>query len=421
MATVSDGTDLVLAGGARGDAAGPDDLPRMPFERTGVLDIAPALRELQARQPIIRVRTPAGDLAWLVTRHELARTLFADQRLGRSHPGGSRAAQITGAALLGGPMGEYETEKADHAAMRRVLAPSFSARRIRSLRDRIDGLVRELMDRMADLGPPADLHERLSVPLPVLVICELLGVPYEDRAEFRAWSDDVGVVNDPDRAAAAYTALVAYMRGLIERKRKEPAEDVISDLVATVGAAGTAAGPEADDGIAQMAAGLLFAGHETTVTRIDVGTLLLLTHPRQRMALRRDPGLAPRAVEEILRVAAPGDTALPRYAHTDIEIGDVVIRMGEAVLLLPMIANRDPDVFTAPDDFDITREPGPHLAFGYGPRLCVGASLARAELVAVFSTLLRRFPWLDLATGVEQLRVRRDQLTGGIAELPVTW
>jgi len=330
-------------------------------------------------------------------------------------------------------MGNSETEKADHARMRRLLAPSFTARRMRSLRERIDVLVGELLDRLAELTPPADLHEHLSVPLPVLVICELLGVPYEDRATFRAWSDGAGLVNDRDRAAAAFGELIAYMHQLIERRRTDPGEDVISDLIAADAAAGAAAGGAAaagaageDDrltelGIAQLAAGLLFAGHETTVTRIDVGTLLLLSNPGQRDALLRDPALVPGAVEEILRLAAPGDTVLPRYAHADVEIAGVTIRVGEAVLLSPDIANRDSHAFAEPDEFDIARDANPHLGFGYGARFCVGASLARVELQAVFGALFQRFPTLDLAVPVSELPFRRELVTGGLAALPVIW
>ncbi|MGH3856322.1 MAG: cytochrome P450 [Pseudonocardiaceae bacterium] len=226
--------------------------------------------------------------------------------------------------------------------MRRLLTPAFSARRMRALRVRVTELVDTLLDQLAEQSPPADLHEALSFPLPALVICELLGVPYADRDQFPAWSAGMVTLTDREASAVALAQLVSDMHHLMARKRAHPGEDVISDLLA-------AHDDEhfRDDQIAELAAALLFAGHETTVTRIDYGTLLLLTHPEQRAALRRDPELVAGAVEEILRVAAPsgGGGGLPRYAHDDIDIAGVTIRAGDAVLLSGVAANRDPTAF----------------------------------------------------------------------------
>ncbi|HYZ36364.1 MAG TPA: cytochrome P450, partial [Pseudonocardiaceae bacterium] len=273
-----------------------------------------------------------------------------------------------------------------------------------------------LLDQLADQGSPADLHEALSVPLPVQVICELLGVPYRDRDQFRSWS--VGASNLSDRKAAteALEQLVAYMHQLITHKRAHPSQDVISDLISA-----QAQGRYGDGSIAELAAVLLFAGHETTVTRIDYGTLLLLTHPAQGEAIRRDSQLVEGAVEEILRMAVPGLSGLPRYAHDDIELAGVMIRAGDAVLLSSLAANRDADAFPDPDRFDITRTPNQHLSFGHGPRFCIGASLARVELNAVFTALPRRFPTLQLAVPLEDLQLRTDVLIGGLTALPVAW
>lgn len=394
-----------------------DNLPHLPFARPDVLDIAPLLRTLRASAPITPVRTPAGDVAWLVTGYTEVRALFADSRLGRSHPDPQRAARISDAALLGGPTGNAATETVDHTQMRQLLTPAFSARRMQALRPRIGELVDTLLDQLADQTPPADLHEALSFPLPALVICELLGVPYADRDQFRAWSAGIVTLTDRQASTVALGQLVSYMRQLVARKRAHLGQDVISDLLAA-----QEGGHFDDDRIARLAAVLLFAGHETTVTRIDYGTLLLLTHPDQRAALRRDPELIIGAVEEILRVVAPGNNGgVPRYAHDDIDIAGVRIRAGDAVLLNGVAANRDPTVFADPDRFDITRPSNSHLSFGYGPRFCVGASLARLELRAVFTTLLRRFPTLELAVPVEELHLRDDLVTGGFTALPVTW
>jgi cytochrome P450 len=389
--------------------------PQLPFPRRDVLEIAPLYRALQADAPVVPVRTPAGDVAWLVTRHAEARALFADPRLGRSHPEPARAAKISGSALLGGPMGDAATEAADHARMRRLLVPAFSARRMGRLRGHVAELVDRLMDRLTERGAPADLHEALSFPLPVLVICDLLGVPYGDRDQFRAWSQGCADLTDRAASAAALERLVGYTRSLVRRKRADPGEDVISDLIAAEN------GTLSDDGVAGLAAVLLFAGHETTVVRIDLGALLLMTHSDQLDRLRRDPGLVPRAVEEILRMAAPSGVGLPRYAHADIDMAGVRIRTGDAVLLTSAVTNRDPGAFPEPDRFDIARDPNPHLSFGYGPRYCIGASLARIELQEVFTALPARVPTLRPAVPVEQLRIRTDLLTGGLSALPVTW
>jgi pentalenolactone synthase len=290
---------------------------------------------------------------------------------------------------------------------------------MRALAPHIRDLVEGLLDRLATLPRPADLHEELSYPLPAMVIGELLGVPPDHRPRYRAWIDGAADTHDRARGQAALDALHAYMGELVEEKRRRPGEDVISDLLA-----GARDGrPFSDREIVSWAAGLLFAGHETTMARIDMGTVLLLTHPDQVEALRRDPSLVPRAVEEILRVAVPGEGpgGLPRYAHADIQVGGVTIRAGDAVLLASSAANRDPRVVAEPDRFDLSRERTAHLTFGLGPHFCLGASLARMELQAVFGALVTRFPTLRLAVPLERLRLRTDRLGGGLVELPVTW
>ena len=392
-----------------------ETLPALPFERPSPLDISLLYRQLQVEHPIARVRTVAGDEAWLVTRHADVQALLSDDRLGRSHPDPVHAARVSGSALLGGPTGSYATEREDHARMRRVLIPSFSPRRMQALQPRIKALVESLLDEMRQADSPADFHAAVAFRLPVLVICELLGVPYADRERFRGWSDDIGHLRDRARADAALQQLRSYMANLIKQKRFAPGQDVISDLLA----ARDERGELSDSEIIRYAAGLLFAGHETTVARIDFGTLLLLAHPDQRERLVRNPALVQSATEEVLRLAAPSDTELPRYAQEDIQLEGVTIRAGDAVLLAIAAANRDPRVFRDPDRFHVTRDPNPHLAFGYGGRYCLGASLARLELRAVFGSLFRRLPGLRLAVPIEQLQLRRHLLTGGLEALPV--
>ena len=388
------------------------DLPRLPFERSNTLEIPAAYGALRAKAPITRVRTRTGDEAWLVTGYEQVRAIFADERFGRSHPDPDNAPRLSNSALTGGPNGDHATEKDVHDRMRRLLAPAFSARRMQALSGHVQELVDGLLDGMEAQGPPADLHASLSVPLPIQVICELLGVPIADRDHFRAIAEDMTDLTDPNRSAAARTAMEEYSHGIVKTKRDHPGEDVYSDLA-------TADLPEEE--VATIAGGLLFAGHETTVNRIDGGVVVLLHNPEQLEALKRDPALVSAAVEEIMRLASPNDHGLARYTREDVEIDGVQIKAGELCVLVTAAANRDESVFVDPERFDIGRDPQPHLGFGYAIRYCLGANLARVELRAVFGTLFQRFPDLRLAVPLERLPQRPDRLTGGFSAIPVTW
>jgi len=260
-----------------------DELPQLPFSRPGVLDIAPLYRTLQASAPITAVRTPAGDVAWLVTGYPEVKALLADPRLGRSHPQPERAARISQSAILGGPSGNAATEAADHVMMRRLLTPAFSARRMHVLRAHVAELVETLLDQLGDRGAPADLHEALSFPLPVQVICELLGVPYSDRAQFRVWSAGASNLGDRQAATDSLQQLVSYMHQLITHKRAHPGQDVISDLAST-----QTQWRYGDEGIAGLAAALLFAGHETTTsTSGAIGTSPASLIPTSRLPRSR--------------------------------------------------------------------------------------------------------------------------------------
>ncbi|MBC6457000.1 cytochrome P450 [Actinomadura sp. HBU206391] len=390
-----------------------DVLPRLPFERANPLDVSSAFSALRAEEPVTRVRTATGDEAWLVTGYDEVRGICADQRFGRSHPTPRTAARLSNSALLGGPSGDYATEKAVHARMRRLVAPALSARRMRALAGRVQQLVDDLLDRMEAQVPPVDLRAWLSIPLPVQVICELLGVPYEDRDHFRSIAEDMADLTDPERSASAEAAMREYTGAIVAAKRLDPGADLYSVL---------AAADLPEDRIGKIAAGLLFAGHETTVNQIDYGVLLLLHNPSQLAALKRDPALAPAAVEEVLRLAAPSEHGLLRYAREDVDIAGITIRAGEAVVLVTVAANRDHRAYSDPDRFDLHRGSGnPHLGFGYAIHHCLGANLARVELCAVFGTLFQRFPELRPAVPVEELTTRANHLTGGFTELLVTW
>jgi len=393
-------------------------LPQLPFPTPDPLGLAPALGTLREHTPITRVRTRTGDEAWLVTTHEHVRALLGDPRLGRSHPEPEKAARLHDGVLLGGPSGDHEHEQESHRRMRRLLAPAFSARRMRALDDHVRALVATLVDDLLGRDRPADVHDALSVPLPTLVICELLGVPYADRDRFRVWSEQAGSL-EAGSSRAGITALGTYVWGLLAAKRDDPGEDVLSDLVAAQREDPTLT----DLMVAGMATGLLFAGHETTVNRIDAGVLRLFPHDGAPVPLPSPDDVA-RAVEEIVRLPVPGGGrggGLIRYAREEVEIEGTVIAPGDAVVLSIGAANQDPSVFAAPAELDLERPDNPHLGFGHGVHHCIGASLARVELRAVFATLPARVPTLRVAVPPEALRCREDSLTGGLSELPVTW
>ncbi|MGW6932280.1 cytochrome P450 [Lentzea sp. NPDC054927] len=368
---------------------------------------------------IKRVPTPAGDEAWLVTNYDLVKTLLADRRLGRGHADPDNAPRFTNSAILGKPhKATAEEENERHAWMRRMLAPSFSAKNMESMRPRVRHLLNTLLDDLVTQDQPADFHEAVSFPLPVLVICELLGVPAGDRAEFRVWSEAMSTLNDEQKSLQGFARLWEYMGELVARKKKEPGDDVITRMIE--------ANPDSrEEEIAQLSAGLLFAGHETTVAAADRGVMLLSLNPGQWDALRADPGGIPDVVEEILRHRSPvstrsEDSGLPRYALADIDVEGVRIAQGDLVLLGVEQANRDEARFPDPAAFT-RRESNPHLTFGHGFRFCVGAPLARVELTELFGALVTRFTAFGLAVDVAELRPRTEQLVGGVAELPVRW
>lgn len=389
-------------------------LAQLPMEQPHPLQVPPQLRDLQANGSVHRVRTEVGDPAWLVTAHTTVRRLLDDDRLGRTHLHPEAAARAGESVLFGGPVGNFATEHADHARMRALLQPHFTPKHMRALSPRVEALTTELLDRLAEHGPPADLHTALALPLPVLVICELLGVPYQDRDQFRRWTNEASNTRDRALSAQGVWQLFGYGQQLVAAKRRKPGDDVISRMCAAEGVP--------DDEIAWLSMALLFAGHETTVVQIGLATLLLLADRDQWSMLVNDPGLAARAVEETLRASRKGGGGtIPRYARTDLEVDGVAIEAGDLVLLDVAAANQDPAAFTDPDRVDVTRSGLAHLSFGYGPRYCLGAPLARIELQVVLSQLASRFPTLQLAVGVDELTMRPDVLVGGLTELPVRW
>lgn len=393
------------------------ELPTLPFPSVDTLSQSPMLLKLQAEAPIHRVRTSVGHEAWLVTRYDEIKALFGDPRLGRSHPNPGEAARVSESVLLGGPAGNYETEDVDHARVRSLLVPRFSARRIRLLTPKVEEMVDNLLTDLLAGGRPADFHEALSFRLPVLVVCELLGVPFADRDYFRTLSTGMAMLHDHEQSIRSSQEMFEYMRGLVQRRRVEPGNDMLTELTQVEG------GSLSDDEITGYGVIVLFAGHETTVVRIDLGTLMFLANPDQIELLRGDPSLLPGAVEEVLRLAVGhNESGLPRYARCDFEFGGVTIKAGEAVLLSMGAANNDGGAFPDPQRFDITRDAAiPHMTFGHGARYCIGAALARLEIGAVIGKLFDRIPTLRLAVPMDDLEWRTDVLTGGFRTIPITW
>jgi len=368
---------------------------------------------VRAAGPIHQVRTPVGDAAWLVTGYAEVRELLDDDRLGRSHRSPQTAPRSRASALFGGPIGDFDAEFTGHERMRSLLNPHFSARSLHALKPKVEALTTGLLDQLEHDGPPADLHAKLALPLPILVICELLGVPYGDRDTFGVWVHACAFEKDAAESLQGLEALIDYCAGLVANKRRHPNADVISQLCTE--------DDLADGEIAVLAMALLFAGFETSVVKIWHLIVQLLSEPTQWQALLEDPSLIPKATEELMRVTMNANPGIPRYARETISIAGVTIAEGDLVLLDPGSANHDAAFFTDPDVADFTRRGTPPMSFGYGRRYCLGAPLARLELKSVLSQLIPRFPDMRLMVDAAELGVDVDSLGSGLRPLPVTW
>ncbi|MCI0386709.1 cytochrome P450 [Streptomyces sp. CNQ085] len=378
-------------------------------------DPYPVYAELRARGPVHRVRLPEGLEAWLVVGYEEARAVLADPRLSK-HWSNASPALPAGSPAAGVSM--LSTDPPDHTRLRRLVAREFTARRTASLEPRVQEIADGLLDVM--LKEPdrrADLVDAYAFPLPITVICELLGVPFLDRDAFRAWSATAVGDADLKEKRAANEAVTTYLTELLEKKRRRPGEDLLSALLHTADEDGDRLSPEELLGMAWL---LLVAGHETTVNLIANGTLALLTHPDQLALLRSDPSLAEGAVEEMLRYDGPVETPTYRFTTGPVEIGGTVIPGGGKLVLAALAdANRDPGRFAEPGRFDIRRESRGHLAFGHGIHHCLGAPLARLEGRVAVRALLERCP--DLALDIHPAAVswRQGVLIRGPHRLPV--
>ena len=323
------------------------------------------------------------------------------------------APRVAESALFGNPVGNFETEASDHAQMRELLQPHFSPRHLHALAPRVEELTTALLDELAEQGPPADLHSKLAVPLPVLVICELLGVPTSDRDQFRSWCEDAGSVEDRTRSENGLAALFGYSLQLVQHKRAHPEDDVISRLC----------GEDVDDtGATLLTLALIFAGHETTVVQIDQGVLRLLANRDQWRTLQDEPALVPKAVEELMRASNFNTLGgVPRYARTDFDFDGVTIQTGDLVLLDLGSANRDPAVFVDPERLDIAREQTGHLALEHLCALFRRCPLSASRVEGGFHSTHPTVPIYAFDLRPAAVPLRHDSITGGLIELPVSW
>ncbi|MEV6648653.1 cytochrome P450 [Amycolatopsis sp. NPDC051371] len=398
------------------------DIPNgLPMERdAGPFDPPREITRLREARPVSPMVFPDGHEGWLVTGYDAVRQMMADTRfssrldLGVVHvpyetPGMPVATepspQLPGMFIAMDPP--------DHGRLRKRLTGAFTVKRMKQLEEHIAEIVERQLDHLAALAQPVDLVQEFALPVPSLVICELLGVPYEDRDSFQANSAQFMVRDQTlEEKMGAYIALNTYLAELVTRKRSSPDEDILSDL----------AGHE-DLTIEELTGAaflMLIAGHETTANMLSLGTFALLEHPSELASLAADPSLMPGAVEELLRYLSVADIFF-RYATEDLSLEGETIAKGSTVVVSLLAANRDPERFADPDVLDIRRNARGLLSFGHGVHQCLGQQLARIEMRAGFEGLLRRFPTLRLAVPAGEVRLRTDMNIYGVHELPVTW
>ncbi|EST36409.1 cytochrome P450 [Streptomyces roseochromogenus] len=393
----------------------PDHTPlAYPFNSSLDLALSEAYERARDTPGLLRVQLPYGEPAWLATRYADARLVLGDQRfsraLGREHDEPrSSAAQRDGGILSMDPP--------DHTRLRSLVAKAFTVRQVEKLRPQIRELTSTLLDEMEAAGPPVDLVDGYALPIPVAVICRLLGVPEEDRPRFRVWSD--AALSTSSLTAEEFDRnreeLRAYMAQLINAHRQQPRDDLMTALIEA---------RDHEDRLSELelvdlCVGVLVAGHETTATQIPNFVLTLLDHPQALSRLRAEPALITGAIEELLRFVPLGSGAgQPRYAKEDIEVGGTLVRAGEPVLVAIGAANRDALRFTAAGTLDISRSGNAHLGFGHGVHHCLGAPLARLELQEAIGALVTRFPRLHVAGDITW---KTEMLVRGPRVMPVGW
>ncbi|MET9214036.1 MULTISPECIES: cytochrome P450 [unclassified Nocardia] len=397
--------------------------PEYPMLRAPGCPFAPPAETLRLGRadPLHRVRIWDGSTPWLVTGYAEYKQLMSDPRVSvDDHRPGFPHWNEGMLAIVGSrPKSVFTTDGAEHQRYRRMLTKPFTFKRVESLRPAIQQITDEHLDRLLAGPKPADLVEALALPVPTLMISEMLGVPYDDHEFFQQHASvNVDRFATKEQAAAGRAGLARYLVELIEQKLDDPAEDVVSDIAERV-RSGEIDMREA----AQLGTGLLIAGHETSANMISLGALALLENPAQFALLRdtEDPAIVVNAVEELLRYLSIIQNGQRRIATADIEIAGLTIHAGDGLIFDLAPANWDERAWESPDRLDLARPAAHHLGFGFGPHQCVGQQLARAELQIVFRTLVRRIPTLRLAIPLDEVEFKHDRLAYGLYSLPVTW
>lgn len=391
-------------------------IPELPTARPSGCPFAPPeeLARLREQRPISRMVYPDGHVGWLVTSHSLVRAVLADPRFSSRYelmhypfPGAPVA------DLPPAPVGDLTgIDPPEHTRYRKLLTGKFTVRRMRLLTERVEQITTEHLDAMERTGPPVDLVRAFAHPIPAMMICELLGVPYADRASFQRHAAALSRSDaTQDEQYAAFTALQQFVSELVPAKRAEPTDDLLSDLTSS---------DLTDAELAGIGSFLLGAGLDTTANMLALGAFALLRHPDQLAALRADPDITDQAVEELLRYLSIAHTGA-RAALEDVELDGQLIKAGETVTVSVQAANRDPAKFADPDTLDLRRQATGQVAFGHGIHQCLGQQLARVEMRVAYPALFNRFPTLRLAVPPEDVPLRTNMDIYGVHRLPVTW
>ncbi|WP_330322581.1 cytochrome P450 [Streptomyces anulatus] len=431
----SETIDSETADSETADSETADELPVLPTDRhTGCPFDPPAALTALSDRPVRRMRYADGHVGRLVTGHAAARAVLADPRFSSRYELLHLPMPMEGAPgeLPPAPVGDIlGLDAPEHTRYRRLLAGRFTVRRMRQLTGRIERFTADCLDAMEQAGTTADLVEAFARPVPTLVICELLGVPYADRGRFLGLVEVIfDQAADAGARDEAYAGLLRYVGELVLAKRAEPTDDLLSDLAAPgpapgagsgdLAAPGPAASGLSDEELAGIGGLLLAAGLDTTANMLGLGVFALLADPVQLEALRADPDLAGPASEELLRYLSVADPLL-RSALEDVEVEGELIRAGETVTVSVQAANRDPRRFPDPDRLDIRRRATGHLSFGHGPHQCLGQQLARVEMTVALPALFARFPALRLAVPPGEVSLRERSSIYGVVSLPVAW
>jgi nocardicin N-oxygenase len=390
---------------------------KYPFFRPSAIEVPPIYADLRVDEPVAKISLPSGDEGYIVSRYEDAKVVLSDHRFSRAATTDPKAPKLTHVTPPPGSL--FTMDPPEHTRLRALVQGEFTTRRVRNMIPRIQQITDDLIDRMIEQGPPADLNQALAFPMPITVICELLGVPFEDREKFRRWSDAIVSLTShtEEEMLTQRLAMLAYVKELVEAKRENPGEDLLSALIGAHDEQGSLNEIE----LVVMVITLLVAGHETTVSMIGACVLTVLRHPEQRELVLERPDQVPALVEELLRVNPIGDGGPLRITLEDVEVAGTVIPKGSAVMAAICSANRDTSKFVEPEIVDADRQNNQHLAFGFGVHHCLGAPLARAELQIAITTLFHRLPTLKLASEVETLRMKSGMMVHGLETLPVTW